>query len=409
MKKLYAITIVILLVLSSFFIYYKFFYNNELNLIDNSNKNLGSYNIVKKENYILADLNTEDSDINKIIDEYKNKLIVEAEKNKDKKYVIDFDSNLYFDTIIQIRYKLISQNNDVQDIKNIIINKTSKKELLFEDIFRNNPFLLKDYFPNVNIEDVDKNIIQFEDNNILVGNKENQLVIDTKSMTNLFKNGNGIPNLYNGEVLKPKKFNYDLNKKLIAFTFDDGPLNENHIKIRNLFNEYNIPATFYVIGNLVDSRPDVVKQTYLDGHTIANHTYTHPGLPNYNLTTLSPENIRSEIEKTDDAIFKTIGVDATTSRPPGGFTNKYVEDNTVLPMIKWDVDSQDWRFKNNPSVVYKNVRPNIKPNSIVLFHDLYPSTYEAVKKLIPELIAEGYQFVDIDTLLEVKESNKKSS
>lgn len=400
-RKLFFSIISLITILATSYYFYK--KNSSSEYITADNKKYGSFEIIKNDNYILADFNSNNNEINKIIREEQESFLTSLSNKKD--LVIDFNSDIFFNNIAQISYFAKEKNNLISE-KNILVNLSTTEKLEYTDIIRDNNLLLQDHFPNVDLKSIDKTKLKLTNENLIIGNNDNNIVIKINEMKNIFKSGTGLPSLYEGEKLVRKIFPKPKGNKLIAITFDDGPLNDYHIKIRNLFNKYNIPATFYVIGNLVDNNPAVIKDTYLAGHTIANHSYTHPGLPNYNLKTLDSSSLRKELELTDDAIFKAIGIDPTTARPPGGYTNGYVESHTNLPMILWDVDSNDWRFKNNSKKIYHNVKEHIKPNSIVLFHDIYPGTYEALLKLIPKLLEEGYEFVDVDTLLEYRKKSQ---
>lgn len=355
--------------------------NEKITEIKVEDKVIGKYTITKQNGDFFDKYEFIDENYSKLFHEKRTQLKEAGATN-------NCGFNLFYKDLLQ--YKC--ENSDFA----FIYSLSQKKEIVYNDIFRKNINLLKAVLPNVEVEKLDKTKLSFKNNTIFLDGNQ----IEIESNPRLFKHGLGIKSLYTGERITPKHYKYDMSKKIIAFTYDDGPLNENHDRIRDLFNQHNIPATFYVIGSLVEKYPEKVLKTYQDGHTIANHTYTHPGLPNANLTNIPQKKAIEEVEKTDDIIYKTIGVDPTTMRPPGGFINDKVKALIPHRSVLWTVDSQDWRNKKDGEAVYQNVKRNIKDKSIVLFHDLYDSSYEATKRLIPELISEGYQFVDIDTLLD---------
>ncbi len=356
-------------------------------------KKYGNQKIEKINKGKIVYLTTPNKKLNEILLENANKVKDKIKENR----LYDCSSALYFNTIAQVNCSL-KEGNNVLEYSKLAFNITSNETLTFDKIFRDNTRRVTDVVKN--LSEVDKNVINIDDTHITLGNDDKNVKIVIKDNVHLFKTGNGLPTLFQNKQITPRQFTYEKGKKIVALTFDDGPLNAVHGKIRDLLNQHNIPGTFYVIGNLVERNPDEVLKTYQSGHTIANHSYTHPGLFNKNLTNIGDANVKIEYDKTDDAIFKVIGKDATTTRPPGGFVNKKVAALTNQKQVMWSVDSLDWKNRN-ADAVYNAVKQNIHNYSVVLFHDLYESTYEALKRLIPELKQEGYTFVGIDTFLEL--------
>ncbi|QXW66356.1 polysaccharide deacetylase family protein [Streptobacillus moniliformis] len=169
-----------------------------------------------------------------------------------------------------------------------------------------------------------------------------------------------------------------MSKKHIVFTFDDGPRNKYHELIREVFNEYDQTASFFLLGEVIKRNSNMVIKTYLDGHEIMGHSYTHP-----DLTKLSPEKIWKEYQGCNDEIFKVIGLDVKNIRPPYGAVNQKVKNvvggknNIVL----WNVDSEDWKSRNVETIISR-VLPVVKDGDVVLFHDLYLESYEAIKYMV---------------------------
>lgn len=386
-----GISVAIVLIVVLIFILGKYFFGKRAPILKSENVKYGAYTEKYNDIVTYPELKFDSVELTSFVNEKVEKY---KEGLEGKGHIIEVQTELFYDTLAQIEIKLNKENKTLKS-ENIIYHTKNNKEIKFNDLFRRDKYLLKQLFPNDNIDKLNKEHLKLEKKAVIVDGFSVSL-----DKIRLFKPGNGIKSLFEGETLIPKKFNYDKSKKMVAFTYDDGPLNNNHDKIREIFNQYSIPATFYVIGELVERYPDKIRKAYLDGHTIANHTFTHPGLPGKNMTTIGAEKAIQEIEKTEDAIFKIIGVDTKTFRPPGGFMDEKTAALFDKESVMWTVDSQDWRNKHNTEVVYRNVREAIRENSIVLFHDLYESSVEATRRLVPELIAEGYQFVDIDTLLE---------
>ncbi len=187
----------------------------------------------------------------------------------------------------------------------------------------------------------------------------------------------------------------DPDKPMVALTFDDGPYTPVTSKILKVLKKYDARATFFVVGNRVPQYEDMVKQAYEQGNEIATHTYNHA-----NLTKLDKKGIKSELNKSKKVIKDVIGCSYSTLRPPGGSINDTMRNVIKVPMIYWSVDTEDWKSRNAQSVL-KECKV-IQDGDIVLMHDLYPSTADAVKKLVPRLVKEGYQLVTIDELFHYK-------
>lgn len=185
--------------------------------------------------------------------------------------------------------------------------------------------------------------------------------------------------------------------KLVALTFDDGPYSPVTDKILDTLEKYGATATFFVVGNRVEQYSESVKRAYDIGCEIGSHTYTHK-----NLTKLNAGAIKDEIDKSNVAIKKVTGHDITVVRPPEGAVNDKVRKNVQYPLAMWSVDSEDWRNKDLTKN-YNGVMNSVFDGSIVLMHDLYPATAQAVEKIVPALIAQGYKFVTFSELMELRE------
>lgn len=187
----------------------------------------------------------------------------------------------------------------------------------------------------------------------------------------------------------------DSSKPMVALTFDDGPYTPVTSKILKVLKKYDACATFFVVGSRVPTYEDMVKQAYEQGNEIATHTYNHT-----NLTQVTTKQMKEELRKSRDVIKDAIGCSFSNLRPPGGNINDNMRNNIKVPMIYWSVDTEDWKSRDAKSVL-KECKV-IQDGDIVLMHDLYPSTAEAVQKLVPRLIKQGYQLVTIDELFYYK-------
>ena len=181
--------------------------------------------------------------------------------------------------------------------------------------------------------------------------------------------------------------------KLVAFTFDDGPHSSVTMRIVNALEKNGAKATFFVVGNRAGYDKAALKKAVNIGCEIGSHTHSHK-----NLTKLTAAQIADEMNKSSSAISAVTGVPVKLMRPPEGAHNESVRNNLNYPVIMWSVDSLDWKHRDAKKV-YDSVMNSVFDGSIVLMHDLYPSTAEAVEKLIPDLKAKGYKIVTVSELM----------
>ena len=186
----------------------------------------------------------------------------------------------------------------------------------------------------------------------------------------------------------------DPEEKLVALTFDDGPHPVYTEEILDVLDQAGVEASFFMMGKEAELYPDVVKKVSDAGHLIGNHTYTHA-----NVCQISAEETVEEITKTNDILEGLTGKRPQFFRPPFGCKNEALEKQTGMFWIFWDVDTLDWNCQNAEQV-YCQVVKNVEENDIILMHDAYPSTVEAVRELIPALQEMGYTFVTVDRLVE---------
>ena len=187
----------------------------------------------------------------------------------------------------------------------------------------------------------------------------------------------------------------DPDKKMVALTFDDGPGPYTQA-IVNCLKENNARATFFVLGERIDTYDDELASAFKNGNEIANHSYSHP-----NLTKLSESKIKSEISKTDKKVENITGVKTTLLRTPGGATNDLVKEVCGKPIIFWSIDTLDWKTKSKSKTV-SSVMNNVKDGDIILMHDIHSPTKEAALELIPKLKAKGYQLVTVSELAQYR-------
>ncbi|TDC86698.1 hydrolase, partial [Nonomuraea deserti] len=179
--------------------------------------------------------------------------------------------------------------------------------------------------------------------------------------------------------------------KCVALTFDDGPGRYTDTLLRHLA-AHRARATFFVVGQNVAANPGIVRRTYAAGHEIAGHTWSHA-----DLTKLSATGIRSQLTRTDRAIKAATGVTPRLIRPPYGAFNTAVRLQSPRPLVMWSVDTLDWLHRDSARVARKAVR-SARPGSIILFHDIHPTTVRAIPRVLRKLSARGYHFVTVSRL-----------
>lgn len=185
-------------------------------------------------------------------------------------------------------------------------------------------------------------------------------------------------------------------EKVVALTFDAAWGNEDTQQLIDILGQYNVPATFFLVGDWVDNYPESVKALSDAGHSVQNHSNTHPYL-----TQCSADTIMSELNACNDKIEAITGVRPTLIRPPYGDYNDTVV-NTIRSMgmepIQWDVDSLDWKELSAPEITQR-VLSGVQPGSIILFHNAALHTPEALPDIIDSLMQEGYTFVTVNDLI----------
>jgi peptidoglycan/xylan/chitin deacetylase (PgdA/CDA1 family) len=181
----------------------------------------------------------------------------------------------------------------------------------------------------------------------------------------------------------------------VALTFDDGPSTKHTGTVLDVLAHRHVPATFFVVGELVAARPALVARTAAEGHAVANHTYRHE-----KLTTLDDDAIRHTVDRTDRAI-RSVGVaPLKLVRPPYGATSTRVRSALGAGgygHILWTVDPQDWR--NDRGHIRSFVLGNLAPGAVILLHDGLantPETIAALPGIIDGARDRGYCFATLD-------------
>ncbi|HJV47429.1 MAG TPA: polysaccharide deacetylase family protein [Bacillota bacterium] len=200
------------------------------------------------------------------------------------------------------------------------------------------------------------------------------------------------------------------SEKRVALTFDDGPDVTYTNEILNILKDKGLKATFFIVGQRAEAHPEMVRRILSEGHAIGNHTWDHP-----KMTKLSDEQIREEINKTNNILSTIAGYTPAIFRPPYGLADqRVIQDIAIMNMnvIDWSVDTRDWAG-TPPATIMDYVKKEMKPGGIILEHcaggkgeDL-SNTVKALPEIIEYLGKEGYRFTTIPELLAIPAAIKK--
>jgi peptidoglycan/xylan/chitin deacetylase (PgdA/CDA1 family) len=200
-----------------------------------------------------------------------------------------------------------------------------------------------------------------------------------------------------GHVRRADADNVDCSQvKCVALTFDDGPSPYTD-RLLQILKDNDARSTFFLIGNKVAANPAGAERIADAGMEVGNHTWEHP-----NMTTIPPQDIPTQLSKAQDAVRAATGQTPKLFRTAGGLINDNVlaeAKRQGLADINWDVIPFDWFNDSNTAATRYVLMTQIKPNSVVLFHDTYSSTVDLVQQFIPVLKANGYHLVTVTQML----------
>lgn len=182
--------------------------------------------------------------------------------------------------------------------------------------------------------------------------------------------------------------------KCVALTFDDGPAASTP-RLLDLLHQRRARATFFLLGRQVQAHPAITRRIAREGHVIGNHTWDHR-----DLTRLSRPRIRAEIVRTNRIVRTLTGQRPRLLRPPYGARNARVDAVARfwgMRVTLWTVDPRDWADRN-AAVVTRRVLAAVRPGSIVLMHDIHPTTVTAVGRIVRRLRQRGYHLVSVPQL-----------
>lgn len=186
----------------------------------------------------------------------------------------------------------------------------------------------------------------------------------------------------------------ETEEKKIYLTFDCGFENGNTPAILDALKKHNAKATFFIVGNYMETSPDLVKRMVEEGHTVGNHTYHHPDMSKIG----NKEAFRKELSDLEALYEETIGQPMTKYyRPPQGI---YSESNLKMAQelgyktFFWSLAYVDWYQDQQPTheEAFSKLIPRIHPGAVVLLHNTSKTNGEILDELLTKWEELGYSF-----------------
>lgn len=198
------------------------------------------------------------------------------------------------------------------------------------------------------------------------------------------------------EHVEHKKRRYiNPDRPMVALTFDDGPYKKVDSVIYDVMEMYDARCTFYFVGSrFSEEELEHSKRGIALGCEYGSHTENHE-----NLEELSASEAREKVCEVSDYFYEKVGYQMDSYRPPYGFRNEDLEDILDMKVILWNVDSMDWYYRDS-DMTYENVLNDTTASDVVLMHSLYESTADACRRIVPDLMDEGYQLVTVSEMME---------
>ena len=319
--------------------------------------------------------------------------------------------NIYGNNILNLLY----YNNDNDDYMSFFIDNNTGKLSSFESLLKMDSIedfnaaekrLLDLKYPSFVVEGILKDTVlkyyRILDNEIIVYYKNVETTPIVNDRFYLKINNNEVKDYLNYNFKldttyqNEDGFSYDPTKKYIAFTFDDGPSKNNTKDIVNYLADNNAHATFFMVGNMMANNEDIVKYVINNGNEVGSHTYSHK-----NLKRITATEVKKEMEQAESVYYRITNNNFKLLRPPYGAINESVKENFNYSYILWNVDTEDWRYKDS-EYLYNYVINHVNDGDIVLMHDIHETTKNAVKMILPELYARGYRVVSVSELAKIK-------
>jgi peptidoglycan/xylan/chitin deacetylase (PgdA/CDA1 family) len=190
----------------------------------------------------------------------------------------------------------------------------------------------------------------------------------------------------------------DLERPIVALTFDDGPRRYLTDALLDELSKRNIRVTFFVLGITAANSPATLTTAVTMGNQIGTHGYDHIK----RFTTLGAKGMMDQIDRSLDSIKDACSITPHLLRPPYGSINKNLAEASNLPVILWNIDPCDWKPDATAETVSQHIIEYAEDGSIIILHDIHEIAIEATIIAIDILMARGFQFVTIDELFAAK-------
>ncbi len=191
-------------------------------------------------------------------------------------------------------------------------------------------------------------------------------------------------------------YNVDTEEKQVAISFDAAWGADKTQEIIDICKEYNVTATFFLVGFWVDKYPEMVKAIDEAGLEIGTHSNTHP-----DMVKLDYDTMKKELTTSMEKITEITGKDVKVFRPPyGSYNNTLIKvcDELGLSAIQWDVDSLDWKGLS-ASEITNRVMQKAKNGSIIIMHNNADHVTDALRLSLDWLINKGYKVTSVGELI----------
>lgn len=317
---------------------------------------------------------------------------------------VDYESNALNDRYLSVifHYRLLDKEKKIikENKQCISLDIETNREIKAQDVFRGD-------YADLLIEEFKKQANKKPDalDNVTVAPYEDAVHIyyDNSAIQLNYKNYQKYIKLADKGLNKnplavKRQLKIDPKKPMVALTFDDGPSMYTD-EVMKVFEKYNATASFFMLGQNIKNYPDTVKHMVENGFEPCNHSWDHKSIETNDRNLIS-----QEVFDTQDALYQLTGHEASYIRPPYGAWNnltKQVLNQNGLHVALWNVDSEDWKNRDK-QITLDRAKAGVCDGAIILFHDLYPTTLEAIKELVPYLTEKGYQLVTISDLFRYK-------
>lgn len=208
--------------------------------------------------------------------------------------------------------------------------------------------------------------------------------------------GAAAPVYFGKSTRKVPVYSVDTDKKVVALSFDAAWGADKTQGILDILNKNEISATFFLVGFWIDKYEEETKAIAKAGLDIGNHTRNH-----LNMTVLSEDEIKKEIDDVNRRIEKLCGVVPKYFRAPfGAYNNKLIESvkGAGLTPVQWSIDTLDWKGITTREIVNRVV-PKAKNGDIILFHNNSDNVLNALPLVIEGLKMKGFSFVKMSDLV----------